>query len=145
MAQKKVAIILVQMAVVVDDHNAATMADTVSAILSENLAQNGVITDWAYLQDKKDNYIHPIPAGSVDTKQFEEGEIFNRTNSIRLDHGGIVVHGVDDKTKSILLTIEQKNLAIDYFLIHSPDGFKWLFFDEDLDKIHDLINQHTKA
>lgn len=50
--------------------------DSVSAMLTENLQQSGVIIDWQYMPH---NCIYPDPVfiGEKNISSLEEGEIFN--------------------------------------------------------------------
>lgn len=81
---------------------------------------------------EKDEYEH-----NDSCDELKEDEFLNATL-------GVKATGVDDSTLSIVLTEDQKNIAVDNELIHSPDGKSWKFFDDDLSKIENLKKVHTK-
>ena len=59
----------VELIIEVPDTSEGYMADSVSAILTENLETNGIIVDWAYSDNEKPVYIG-------EHKDYKEGDAF---------------------------------------------------------------------
>ena len=74
MSKKKVIIATVKLAIVVDEFEPTVAFDSVSAILSENLQEKGVILDWSYPENPDGSFQYPKSIGEIEMSDYEEGD-----------------------------------------------------------------------